>query len=78
MSEKTPNLNLNVPVTGTYGWHVDWDRNMDSLDAHPGIKTVTSVTRPPSPWIGQVIFETDSKNLMVFDGDVWALWLPVA
>jgi len=71
MSDKTERLKLETPVAGTFGWHVEWGRNMETLDNHPGILICTSTTRPENPWQGQVIFETDTKQLMLFDGEAW-------
>lgn len=71
MPQDTPNLKLKKPVEGSFGWQTAWYDNVDSIDAHPGIKTVTSTTRPAEPWPGQVIFETDTKKLILFDGVVW-------
>ena len=33
--------------------------------------TCTSFTRPPSPNDGDVLFETDSKNIIIWDGSAW-------
>jgi len=71
MPSDTPNLGLKKPAEGSFGWQTAWYENNDALDAHPGIKAVTSETRPPDPWPGQVIFETDTKALKYFDGDDW-------
>ena len=35
----------------------------------PGV--VTSSTRPSSPFVGQLIFETDTNRLAVYNGSVW-------
>lgn len=71
MSDKTKRLKLETPVAGTFGWHVEWGRNMETLDNHPGILICTSTTRPENPWQGQAIFETDTENMFVFDGATW-------
>lgn len=68
MSEKTERLKLETPAAGSFGWHVEWGRNMEILDKHPGVLCCTSETRPAEPWLGQIIFETDSKRLYLFDG----------
>ncbi len=71
MPNDTPNLKLKKPVEGSFGWHEAWYENADTLDAHPGIKSCTSTTRPADPWPGQVVFETDTSKLMLFDGSAW-------
>lgn len=67
MTHKTEKLKLETPAVGTFGWHVEWGRNMDIIDAHPGILVCTSTTRPATPWPGQVIFETDTGELFLFN-----------
>jgi len=69
--QDTPNLKLKKPEEGSFGWQTAWYDNADALDAHPGIKAVNSTTRPEEPWPGQVVFETDTKQLMLFDGEAW-------
>ncbi|MDD5457487.1 MAG: hypothetical protein PHV30_10725 [Candidatus Margulisbacteria bacterium] len=71
MPSDTPKLGLKKPEEGSFGWQTAWYDNMDKLDAHPGIKAVTSTTRPEEPWPGQVVFEIDTRNLMLFDGEAW-------
>ncbi len=71
MTEITDRLKLETPAAGSFGWHVEWGRNMDTLDKHPGILVCTSTTRPETPWQGQAIFETDTENMFVFDGTAW-------
>ncbi len=31
----------------------------------------TSSTRPASPLVGRMIYETDTKNYLIYDGAVW-------
>lgn len=40
--------------------------NADKIDAASGATICTSTTRPASPWNGQVIFETDTLNALVY------------
>jgi len=37
----------------------------------PGI--LTSTTRPTAPYEGQLIYETDTNKLLVFNGSQWVL-----
>jgi hypothetical protein len=45
--------------------------NFDDIDAAVGSTIVTSTTRPTSPWDGQIIYETDTKKSLVWDGSAW-------
>lgn len=71
MPADTPRLKLKKPVEGSFGWQTAWYDNADAVDAHPGILVCTSTTRPAAPWAGQVVFESDTKKLMIFDGTIW-------
>lgn len=75
MSEKTERLKLETPAAGSFGWHVEWARNMETLDKYPGILVCSATTRPAAPWPGQLIFETDTKQLLIFDGESWRILL---
>lgn len=71
MPQDTPNLKLKKPEEGSFGWHSAWYDNADKIDAHPGILSCTSTTRPADPWPGQVVFETDTEKLALCTGDLW-------
>ena len=45
-------------------------QGVNGAQAQPGV--CTSTTRPPSPFIGQIIFETDTNILRVFKSDGWS------
>jgi len=49
----------------------DLNSNADDIDAAVGAAVVTSTTRPSSPWTGQIIHETDTDNVLVWDGSAW-------
>lgn len=49
-------------------------RNYTILDGAVGAPTFTSGTRPSSPWAGRVIFESDTGNVMFWNGSAWAYW----
>jgi hypothetical protein len=49
----------------------DLNSNADDIDAAVGSTIVTSITRPVSPFTGQVIFETDTELSFVWDGSTW-------
>lgn len=74
MAGHTNRLSLYKPGGGSTGVYVpdeqaDIDKinsNMDVIDAAIGGPSFTSVTRPATPYDGQMIFETDTKNIKVF------------
>lgn len=43
---------------------------LDVLDSEVGWKQVTSGTRPPSPFPGETIFETDTRRYFVYDSSI--------
>lgn len=79
MAQFTTRLNLRKPGGGSTGLNlpaepVDIDQinaNMDTLDAAVGATICTSTTRPASPYGGQTIYETDTKNTYVRSGASW-------
>ena len=72
MPDYTTRLGLAKPSDGE-NYDVDVvNANSDIVDGAVGAKNVTSTTRPATPYIGQIIFETDTKYLLVWDGVVWS------
>jgi hypothetical protein len=75
MSALTTRLGLYKPGGGLTGLITpdevaDIDKinsNMDKLDAAIGYFVCTSTTRPSSPFPGQPIFETDTKNVLYWN-----------
>lgn len=49
----------------------DLNANADDIDATIGAPVVTSTTRPGSPFSGQLIYESDTSNTLVWDGTAW-------
>lgn len=49
----------------------DVSDSMDKIDAAVGCTVCTSGTRPGSPWQGQLIFETDTGKVQVWNGSAW-------
>lgn len=50
---------------------LDISASMDKIDAAVGCTVCTSGTRPGSPWQGQLIFETDTGKVQVWNGSAW-------
>lgn len=74
----TSRLNLYKPGGGSSGVIpdevVDVDKindNSDKIDAAVGAPNFTSGTRPPAPFPGQLIRETDTRLLKQWDGATW-------
>lgn len=84
MSANTTRLNLYKPGGGATGLILpdeiaDIDKingNMDLIDAAIGARVVTSTTRPTTPFSGQLIYETDTRNTMVYNLSLTA-WTPI-
>ncbi len=71
MPEDTPRLKLIQPSTGQFDWDKDWWSNMDRLDEYPGIKVITTATLPEDPWVGQVVYNSDTGSLLIWEGSTW-------
>lgn len=74
MSSLTTRLGLYKPDSaGTEFVNVvtDLNNNFDSLDAKIGAFACTSATRPGSPYNGQMIRETDTGKVYLWDGASW-------
>jgi hypothetical protein len=68
-------LGIPLPVAGSNEPFTvaAYNFGINSLDGAAGATVVTSVSRPGSPWSGQVIFETDTSNTLVWDGAAWVV-----
>lgn len=54
----------------------DLNFNADKIDAAIGLRLCTSTTRPSTPFDGQPIYETDTKNQMFWSQSA-SRWIPV-
>jgi hypothetical protein len=70
----TTRLGLVKPTPGT-GENVNLSQmnaNLDKIDGSAaGFTVCTSGTKPASPYTGQQIFETDTGNILFWDGSSW-------
>lgn len=81
MSESTSRLALTLPGGGSTGTitppdPVDIDvlnTNFRKIDDAVGVKTVTSTSRPPTPFDGQLIRETDTGDIRIYNATT-AVW----
>lgn len=82
-STSTPRYGLNKPTPGTaepVGSGANLNSNMDKIDAQLGSFVCTSSTRPGAPVAGQMIFETDTLAVRIWDAvnSKWRLVNPIA
>lgn len=71
MATSTTKLGLTKPDFVDVVDITDLNNNADKLDSAIGSTIVTSITRPSTPFTGQVIFETDTELSFVWDGSTW-------
>lgn len=75
MSASTPRLGLIKPLTSEFYDVSVPNGNMDIIDAAPANVTIcTSSTRPSTPDEGDLIYETDTLNLLLRQGSAWKSW----
>jgi hypothetical protein len=69
----TTKLGIPLPVAGSSEPFTvaAYNFGINALDGAAGATVVTSVSRPVSPWSGQVIFETDTGLAFIWDGSAW-------
>jgi hypothetical protein len=71
----TPTTKLGIPLpvagSGEPFTVAAYNFGVSTLDGAAGATVVTSVSRPVSPWSGQVIFETDTGSSFIWDGSAW-------
>lgn len=73
MPSYTTRLGLAKPTDGE-NYDVDIvNVNSDAIDQAIGARNITSTTRPATPYIGQLIFETDTKRALVWEGSRWMI-----
>lgn len=72
MATFTTRLGLRKPAgTELVNVVTDINDNLDDLDSVVSSTVCTSGTRPASPFQGQVIFETDTNNVLTHNGTAW-------
>lgn len=79
MGDLTPRLDLYLPGGGSSGTIADEPADIDKLndnfrrlDGTAGALPVTSTTRPPTPFEGQLIYETDTGFMQIWRAGAWA------
>lgn len=77
-STNTPRIELSKPdeneLMSPPNVDRDWNDPMDTLDSHGGMLDCTSGTRPANPYLGQLIRETDTSKLLVWNGSSWNVY----
>ena len=73
MGSKTPKLGLELSTEAEIVDINELNDNFSRLDLQAGTRVCTSTTRPAMPWVGQTIFETDTKISRLWDGASWLM-----
>lgn len=77
-TSNTPRLGLSQPddteLMRDPNLDRDWNTPMDNLDAAAGSLQCTSGTRPVSPYVGQLIRESDTSRMLIWDGANWIVY----
>lgn len=68
MSTTTSRLNLTLPGSGDFVDVTVLDADFTALDAVAGATVATASTRPSTPFQGQTLYETDTKNFLIHNG----------
>lgn len=75
MATYTTILSLRKPErTGaddTVDVQTDVNDNMDIIDLNINLRIATSAGRPATPFTGQLVYETDTTNIMLWNGSSW-------
>lgn len=75
MPNYTTRLGLTKPSNGE-NYDVDIvNANSDIVDSAIGAKNVTSTTLPNTPYLGQLVYETDTRRLRMWQGGGWSIVL---
>jgi len=78
MPSNTARWALRKPAsTDTVSAALDLGGPYDIIDGALGSTVCTSSTRPGSPVVGQIIFETDTERLYIWVGSGAGGWLPI-
>lgn len=71
--EYTTRAKLEKAEDGEFADQDVLNRNFDTIDSLLGAQSVTSTTRPAAPFIGQRIWESDTKQERTWNGTTW-IW----
>lgn len=74
MATNTSRLALRKPDdVDAVDQELDLNANFDKIDVNMGRRVVTSATRPAGAdrYTGQLIYETDTRRSLIFDGTIW-------
>lgn len=73
MATSTNKLALTKPAGTDPMLHTPLNNNWETLDDVVPTKVCTSSTRPVAPFLGQLIYETDTDRLLIWDGTKWQI-----
>ena len=72
MASSTPRIALRKPTDADLISRLtDLNANYDAIDLNNAARVCTSSTRPGGAFVGQLIYETNTDMLMVWDGVTW-------
>jgi len=72
MPSSTPKISLRKPVDADLISRLtDINANMDAVDLNNAARVCTSSTRPSGAFVGQLIYETNTDMVMIWDGAAW-------
>lgn len=75
MAKYTPRLVLRKPEGfDVVNVVIDVDNPMQKIDDNINASIWTSLTRPPAPYNGQIIYESDTSNILVYYNGTWNLF----
>jgi hypothetical protein len=75
----TTKLGLFKPADSDYtDVALDIDAQMDAIDLNVSTRVCTSGTRPSTPYAGQIIYETNTRLLRMWDGSDWLIMNPTS
>ncbi len=72
-TSNTTNLGIPIPVPGSLEPFrvAAYNNAVETLDGAVGMRVVTFGTRPGSPFVGELIYQTDTLTAHVYDGSGW-------
>jgi hypothetical protein len=71
MAEPTDRLGLGKPDDGSGNWGQPYRDAMDTIDAHPGIRVVWTLSEVTDPWVGQHVYEASTGKTWKWSGVDW-------
>jgi hypothetical protein len=77
MSTLTARLGLIKQAGGDFISVAQLNTALDTIDQNIGLRICTSGTRPNTPYLGQTIYETDTKSTYFWNNTIWAAFVSI-